>query len=309
MVDTINLRLNRDSVSSTDLLAEIPCYLSEVTEHYKEDQVFVSGHLNNLRVSINENGISIKGSLPKYFLGDNFQTLMRSDIERAIERLSDELHLPIGESKVSRIDIAQNIVTDYKPEMYYNYLGDCQYYQRLLQPHSLYYSNRSRTKLFYNKIIEGKQKGQKIPPHCLNTQILRYEYRLTKRVAKSLKQSIIEAKNLFDEQFYMLIIDKYVEEFENINKISRINFNLDYMKSPNDFIMQMALLKIQEIGQNETMSIIEEMRSKQVFDKKEYYSRLKRKIRKLCQAPSITESNDLINELEQKIKVVQVNYR
>ena len=127
--------------------------------------------------------------------------------------------------------------------------------------------------------------------------------------AKSLKKTIIEAKDLFDEQFYILIIDKYVEEFENINKISKINFNIDTMKSPKDFMKQMALLKIQEIGQNETLNIIEEMRSKQVFDKKEYYSRLKSEIKKLCQSPGITESNELINELGQKIKAVKMNYR
>ena len=309
MLDTIGLRLNRESVSNIDLLAEIPCYLSDVTEHYKGDQVYISGHLKNLRVSINENGISIKGSLAKYFLNDNFQTLMRSDIEQAIEQVSDELHIPIQHARVSRLDMAQNIVTDFEPETYYGYLGECQYFMRLVQPHSLYYSNGSRTKLFYNKVIEGKHKGQITPHAWLNTNILRYEYRLTNRVAKSVKKTIVEAKDLFDEQFYMLIIDKYVEEFENINKLSRINFNTEIMNSPKDFIKQMALLKIQEIGQIETLSIIEEMRSKQVFNKKEYYSRLKREIKELCKIPEITENSELISELDQKIKAVKENYR
>jgi hypothetical protein len=49
------------------------------------------------------------------------------------------------------------------------------------------------------------------------------------------------------------------------------------------------------------------MRSKQVFDKKEYYSRLKSEIKRLCKSPEITESSELINELDQKIKAVTVN--
>jgi hypothetical protein len=63
-------------------------------------------------------------------------------------------------------------VTDYKPEIYYNYLGESQYYQRLLQPHTLYSKNGLRTKLFYNKVIEGKQIGQIMPPHWLNANSL-----------------------------------------------------------------------------------------------------------------------------------------
>lgn len=78
-------------------------------------------------------------------------------------------------------------------------------------------------------------------------------------------------------------------------------------EKPKRFYKQMALLKIQEIGQNETLSIVEEMRSKQVFDKKEYYSRLKSEINRLCKSPEITESSELINELDQKIKVIKVN--
>ena len=56
MLDTIGLRLNRESVSNIDLLAEIPCYLSKVTEHYKEDEAYISGHLNNLRVNNTNKG-------------------------------------------------------------------------------------------------------------------------------------------------------------------------------------------------------------------------------------------------------------
>jgi hypothetical protein len=49
------------------------------------------------------------------------------------------------------------------------------------------------------------------------------------------------------------------------------------------------------------------MRSKQAFDKKEYYSRLKSEMKRLFKSPEITESNELINELDQKIKAVTVN--
>jgi hypothetical protein len=235
--------------------------------------------------------------------------LQRQDTQRAFEQLADEMHIPVFNAKVTRADLAQNYPVKYPTESYYIYLGESQYFNRFIQPHSLYYSNQNRTKLFYNKIAEGKKKGYKIPEIWTDCNILRYEYRLTGRVAKSLKKDEIQAKDLYNESLYIYFINEYIQEYENIKKNSLINFNLDTMNSPKDFFKQIALLKIQEIGQNEVMKLVEDMRAKQVFDKKEYYSRLKKDIRDLCQIPEITESSELITELNQKIRGLKSNYR
>ncbi len=262
-----------------------------------------------MKVFISELGISIRGSLPKYFLKDNFQTLMRSDIQRSIEQMSDEIHLPISRSKVTRIDLAQNYMTNYKPELYFDSLGDSRYFIRLVQPQSIYYSNKRRIKLFYDKIAEGKRKGYVIPDVCLNSNVLRYEYRIKGNAIIVPGKDIIKAKDLYDESVYIYFIDAYVREYENINKLHRLNFNLKNMETPNDFIKQLAVSKIQEIGQNEVMKMVEDLRIKKVFNNQEYYSRLKRRIRDLCKQPEITESSDLIEELNQKIRAVKQNYR
>jgi hypothetical protein len=130
MYDTVNLWLPVER-AGIDLLAQIPQYLSGITEHCKEDgQLYISGILgSNYKVNISPQGISFKGSLAKYFLPDNFHTLTRSDSERAIEKMADEIHLPMKQAKVTRIDFAQNFIVKYPPEAYYNYLGDCQHYR------------------------------------------------------------------------------------------------------------------------------------------------------------------------------------
>ena len=156
MYDTINLWLSIDKAGGFDVSKTLQS-LSGVTEHTRDDgQVYVSGYLKNYRVNISGQGVSLKGSLAKYFLPDNFHTLTRSDSARAFEMMSDELCLPIQKAKVNRIDFAQNFLMIYEPEAYYPYLGDCQYYQRQPTSNSLYYSNTLRQKLFYNKIAEGK---------------------------------------------------------------------------------------------------------------------------------------------------------
>src|SRR5690625_4486715 len=154
MYDTVSLYLRQESVRSTDVLAEIPVRLEEVTVHEKEDQIKCSGSLKNLSVHVSERGVSIIGSLAKYYLSDNMQTLRRQDTEQAIQKLSDDLYLPLQEADVSRIDFAHNFIMQYEPEIYYPCLGDSQYFKRFTQPESLRYENGNRTKLFYDKQSE-----------------------------------------------------------------------------------------------------------------------------------------------------------
>ena len=309
MYDTINLWLSIDKVGSFDVSKTLQS-LSGITEHTRDDgQVYVSGYLKNYRVNISGQGVSLKGSLAKYFLPDNFHTLTRADSARAFEMMADELYLPIQKAKVNRIDFAQNFLMRYEPEAYYPYLGDCQYYQRQPISNSLYYSNTLRQKLFYNKIAEGKKRRLALPEVWNSQNVLRYEMRFTSRLPNQFNQAEVTASSLSDEKFYMVVFDKWLTEYEAINKLNSINFNLSVMNSPKDFWKQMNLMAIIVIGQDKIIEEVENLRHQKAFDKPEYYSRLKREIKELCKTPEMTESSDLIQELDQKIKAAKKNYR
>ena len=309
MYDTINLWLSIDKASSFDLDKTLQ-NLSNITEHTRDDgQMYVSGYLKNFKVNISEQGVSLKGSLAKYFLPDNFHTLTRSDSARAFEMMADELYLPIDRANVNRIDFAQNFLMDFEPEAYYPFLGECQYYNRQPQSKSLYYTNGLRQKLFYNKIAEGKAKGVSLPDVWNGQNVLRYEMRFTSRLPKQFNQTEITASSLSEEKFYMAIFDKWLAEYEAIDKLHSINFNLSNMNSPKDFWKQINLMAINMIGQDKIMQEIENLRHQRAFDKPEYYSRLKKEIKELCKTPEMTASSDLVAELDKKIKSSKRYYR
>jgi hypothetical protein len=280
MYDTIHLWLSADQVSSTDVNRALE-RLTGLTEHKKEDgRVYISGGLaNTYKVNISEQGVSLKGSLAKYFLPDNLHTLTRSDSARAIEKMIDELCLPIDRAKVTRIDFAQNFLMRYEPEAYYPYLGESQYYKRLSQPKAVYWSNGNRTKLVYNKVAEAKAKGFELPDVWIGQNVLRYEMRYTGRLTKQLQQYEITASTLPKEKFYMAMVERLIREYESIHKLNKINLNLADMNSPKDFFKLMALMQIRQIGQQKAMELVEDMKARGAFDKPEYYSRLKREIR------------------------------
>ncbi len=299
-----------ERAGKTDLLARVPVHLQDITQHQKESgEAYISGQLRNYRVNVSERGVSFKGSLAKYFLNDNYQTLNRGDSQRAFEMMTDEIHLPIVRALVRQIDFAQNFTMQYAPEAYYNYLGDCQYYKRLTQPQSLYYSNGQRVKLFYNKIAEGKKSGQPIPGIWNGANVLRYEMRFTSRLPYQFNLPEITADLLYNERFYIDLVNRWVQEYEAINKLHSINFNLSNMKSPKDVIRQFALLKIKEIGQSNAMQLVEDLRAKKAFEKPEYYSRLKRDIKSLCKEPELTSTVDLVTELDKKVRAAKQFYR
>jgi hypothetical protein len=309
MYDTINLWLPMDKAGSFNLSKTLQS-LTGITKHTTDDgQVYVSGYLNNYKVNLSGQGVSLKGSLAKYFLPDNFHTLTRSDSAIAFEMMADELYISIHKAKVNRIDFAQNFLMDFEPQAYYNFLGECQYYNRQPQSKSLYYSNGLRQKVFYNKIAEGKAKGLSLPDVWSGQNVLRYEMRFTSRLPKQFNQAEITASTLTDEKFYIAIFDKWLAEYEAINKLHSIKFNLSDMNSPKDFWKQMNLMAVNMIGQDKIMQEIENLRHRKAFEKSEYYSRLKKEIKELCKTPEMTESSDLVAELDKKIKSSKRYYR
>jgi hypothetical protein len=309
MYDTIKLSIPIEKIDE-DGISRLLQNLPDFTEHKKKDgQEYVSGNLKNFRVNLSGQGVHLTGSLAKYFLPDNLHTLTRSDSKRALEQLSDELHLPIKDAIVKRIDFSQNFLMKYKPESYYKYLGESQHYNRLTQEKSLYYSNGLRTKLFYNKIAEAKHKRIEIPEIWKNENVLRYELRFKDRLPLQFNISELKASMLYDDKFYIGLFDRWHSEYQSINKINIFNLNLTDMNSPNDFMKQLQLYAISSIGQDRIMSEIEHLRASKIFDKPEYYSRLKKNIKQLCSMPKLTESSELIDELDKKVADSKRFYR
>lgn len=310
MYDSVNLWLGIEQVGINNLLAHAESHFSNLTEHTTPDgQFYLSGYLHNYKVNISATGISFKGSLAKYYLGDNLHTLTRSDSQRAIEKLSDEIRLPIDRAKVTRIDIAQNFLMKHEPKLYYSFLGTSQYYKRIEQPDSLYYNNGMRTKLFYNKVAEAKAKGVNLPEVLTGQNCLRYEMRFSKRLPKQFNRPEVTAGILYDEQFYMMAVKKWHQEYNSIQKLREINLNFDNMKTPKDFFRQLQLFAVHEIGQDKLLQAVDQMRLKGTFDKPEYYSRLRKELKQLYNTPEQTASSELITELDKKIDQACKHYR
>jgi hypothetical protein len=275
--------------------------LSEITERKNAKSGYsCSGKLKNYAVSVYENGISLKGSLAKNYFGDNLHTLMRQDVKQAIEKLSAELHTDLTPAKVTRLDVSTVISTRRPPADYYRYLGSKPYFQRLQStPDTLYYNNHQRQIIFYDKTKEASAKEVQIPDILQNSNLLRYELRYTKRLNKQLNTELTTAK-IYDMEFYRSIVQSWHTEFKTIQKLKNQSFMTDNITTPKEAQTALFAYLLQQSGQSTIDEFLKELKAKNVFEDRKYYSRVKAELNRML-AVTTGQKSDLMQELETAI--------
>lgn len=313
MYDSVNFRLRQFEAGNVDFLSETPCYFDVTGEHNFRGETVVSGSLNGLKVSVNRYQIKIsEGSLCKWFLGDNFKAMGRGDTQRAIEKLSDILHLPISKASVTRIDIAQNFITKYPPEVYLSHLGLLKYHKRcpMLECGTLYYNYAGGRLCFYDKNREQKNKGEPIPELYKNRNVLRYEQRYTQRLATQLKVSEVTGALLYDEAFYIGLVKRWHNNYRSIQKINDITLNFQSMRTKQELYKMGVLSLIKEAGgEMEMINQINEAQKMGTLTKKQAFD-LRQTVKDACKIKDgFTTQNEAIKELDKKIKEAVRFYR
>lgn len=305
MYDTIHLRLRQDDLDSgANFIEGLPPLLTDVARHERADgDVWYSGNLGNLSVTFNRFSLYIKdGSLCRWFLGDNLQTMKRGDVRQAIECLSDTLYLPMNRASVTRLDIAANLIMQHPVSTYLEHLGVLSRYKRLAQPSGIYYTQHDKRLCFYDKIKEQRAKRAEIPGLYEGQNVLRYEQRYTQRVASQFKLPELKASTLYDADFYSGAMRVWRDTYKAIRKINEYNLNFGMIKGKKD-LQKMGVLALVNMsgGQTEIIRQINdasgrgELTSKQALD-------LRRAVNDACKADGsmVTQSN-AVTELDKKI--------
>jgi len=303
MYDNLDLVLYKGEQTKNSFLDNTPGYLSELTsEGISQFGHYINGYLGSLKISITEKRIKIHdSSICKYYLGNNFKTLNKGDTKKAIEKISDTLHQPFNKSTVTRIDFSSNIITKYPANIYYQFLGEAQYYKRLEQNNGLYYNNGLRQILFYGKVHEQKEKKIPIPELYIGRNVLRYELRFRKKLKEQFRCTDLLAEKLYDETFYYNLIKRWKNEYLEIQKINSKLIEMRPTGSKKELIETLALFSILEIGQPKILNKISEWQEKKEITKKQAYD-LRKSLKDLSKIKLNNNGNELIDELTNKIK-------
>lgn len=294
MYDTIHFWLHRADIGFDPFL--IKSFLSNITEKTTIRGYSVTGNLDNFLIKITEGGISIKGSISKFYFGNNIQTLSLQQTKEAIQMLSDKLQLSLFQAKITRIDIGAVLITKHIPASYFKFLGNKARYERVLKTkNSLCYETIKRILSFYDKTLEANKSGMNIPDEYKDANLLRYELRFTQRIPNQLNEKEVNGETLCKPVFYSKLIKLWKDEYQSIQKLSSLNCP-DYtiIKTPSDAKDAILVSLLQDKDISFVNSFIGDLKTNNTFTDPKYYYRTSKELSNLISIQTQKQNNSIV---------------
>lgn len=224
--DTVNLYLPSKHLDNYDFESNF-IQLTNYSITKNERGYKYVGNLNNLKISGGYFGLWISGSVNKFLNGNNLSNCTYLDIKAFIDTLSDILSLDISPAKVMRLDWAANLAVIHPVNHYIDSLGDKARFKRISESfHSIRYETLEKAFCFYDKLKEISDKKQFIPDQYKGKNILRAEYRITKKLKTHLKQDV-RVSDLSTPSFYLRLVKLWEKEYQNIKKVPLMKQDLN----------------------------------------------------------------------------------
>lgn len=303
-VDTANFSLpisGSDGDGILSLLHDV-----DVIENHNRIK-FYSGYLSgengfDYHVCVTPNKVLLnKCSLSKWYMGSNLSEMSRSEIQLAIERLSDSLHLSMDRADVTRFDVAKNIMLRYPVEVYFAFMGSLSRFERLSQPHALYYKQACREFVMYDKVMESKKHGIFLPELYRSANLMRMEMRYKKPRQYFGK---VTGSTLYDSVFYCKTINELIEFYLKVEKLNKQIPDFSNVKGLKGLQKLGLLCLVKEWGGDvEFGNRLKEAQLRGEITNKEVYD-IRKAVRSAIGSKSM-RPNEAVIELDKKVKQIK----
>ena len=152
------------------------------------------------------------------------------------------------------------------------------------------------------------RQSAQIPEVFQGRNVLRYELRFTSRLKRQFG-SEIKALDLYNENFYIEIVNRWQNAYFEIRKLNR--FKMDSIKIENvkGLLNQLALIGLEAVGgEQAVLEMLENERESGTLDRFQF-KRFKDKLSTLTTNEKYFEPNDCILELDRKVSQAAKYYR
>jgi hypothetical protein len=305
MFDTLTLRLATSRAEAiTPRLAQARGIVDAETR-----EVSWSGKLRNLIVRVRPGSVWLTGSLAKFHLGNNVETMSRTETTRAIERLSDVLGESVAQARVFRLDIGQTFEVSQTPAVYWReFVTPARMRRQDYGVESLTFCNKQRAVIFYDKQAESRRRGGKpsemagakeSTAHLSRSNLLRFEVQFKRRISRVFAWPDIKAATLSDPAFCETAVMEWKAVYFRLerSRLVQLPEGCCDVKSVMD---RLAILGVQSFGGlQHTLDWIETERGSGRIDKGQAY-RLRQKLKGLSRRQTATPESGL--ELDAKVR-------
>lgn len=309
MYDKVKFWINREDMAGT--FSAIPNLLTKATEQTNREtgEFKIFGSLDALKVSVFCSGISIIGSLSKYYYPNSVYPLDRRTAKQAIAKLSDALHFDMSKANISGLEFGTVLLLSHPVREYLARLGAMSYpFKRYhFEPGTLYYRTGSKeqpvTYAFYDKVLEARKSGLSIPTGFESQNLLKYEIRFNRRLPKQLNISEVKASTLTDKAFYKMLLERWQKSYFNIDRQMKIKTDIMCeVQTVSDAYNVFVARLIAETNKDVVADFLDELKGGKVFKNRSDYNRLKNKIRDVSNKAGVAVSDELVRELDDAVK-------
>lgn len=288
-IDTIRLFICKTKLESFDYV----CFIDKIKaiQNYEGYSCFYKG----FKVSITDHGITLSGSISNYYCGrDKF--LHHSDLKKAVSKLGKELGLDLHSSRLYRVDINFNMITDSPVDVYSKSLfTDLPRFKRHEKGTGVLFQTKSKAICFYNKSLELLDKKDLVV-----NDIYRVEFRILKSVKKSTGMEFLS--DLYETDNYLKLVDMFYSYYTMIKKpIETTNLNSLHLNKINECIIYLLLKFViqKPDGLKWIFKEIENLDKLGRFATRQIKYKLRKKIKDVTEK-DILKPHHLVREIDQK---------
>lgn len=311
MYDTIHIFLHYSDVQSLTPIEETRLKRGNGSDRWNQDGVVFSstqgyflryptnyGSVEGWNVEAHRTGYKLKGSLAKWYFGNNIQTLTLAQAIKAIESLGEALGVGrcIFKAKVNRMDFSSVISTMHPADYYFVFLDNMKGFDRSKKKSetTLYYNRKSRDKAFkaYDKVKESMDMGYYIPIQFKGENLFRWETvyypKEISRVFKRDKGDVFTVEQMLTEETFNHCVEVWLSSYESVMKINNPNSMIQTEENQsltaNDLIKRAVARLINQTGLEDALAFVELDYQVGNVNQRRKVTEAKRKLREYSQA-------------------------
>lgn len=264
------------------------------------------GHIKNIKAFQNLDGCILHGSIAKYLNGENITPLTRAQLKQAVLLLQQDTGLDFSQAIVISLEIGTSITLK-NPVLEYllcfDSMNDSRYIRfradTCKELQSINYRTNTGGFEFscYDKIQEMKEP---IPELYLNDNVLRLELRIKSRqTIRGIFKKDLSPLELYSKETIAELKKQFADFYKSIPKTKQIVYaNFSKQITPAELTDKLAEA-FRQSHPEEYNSIIKILTAKGCLTKKN----LERIRAKNKHSNVLSEKNELINELDEKLRL------
>jgi hypothetical protein len=257
-----------------------------------------SGRLRNMTVSDSTGGVLVKGSLAKFYGGENVTPLCRSQVGDALFDLEKVSGCSLREASLWVLEIGTTLSVDEEPCSYLSAWGHIPRYKRIVYGlhETVVYSQRAKSFMACDKTKE--MAPTQLPPTFEGKPALRLEMKIKKDLRRFFGRPL-SPWELLEKDNYRFAVRKWKELYQAIpkEKIASLDHSIT---TPKLWKETLASIGLQNLGYDKAEQIVHELLQKGIIDRSSA-SRMRKLNRDLSSDLVFTNSTSLVQELDEKV--------